>query len=479
MSEPPVDAPQLKPLNSDRTRSPLKWIITGGLVLLALVVIVILPGRLSEPLLVIETQPEQPLQIETPLSEAKKAEFRRSAQKLLQEILQQQRALNAQGVTTWAPNRMAEAEKSLDSGEKLYARGDYEAAMAAYQQAASQFGALENLAKNTLRDALASGREALAEYSQTEAVYAFGLALTIAPDNIEAQQGLTRAKALPQTTPLLEKAEQQLAAEQYSAAIVSLEQLLAIDAAHPDAQALLATARQQAQQQRFTRAMSEGYSALAAGNFSIAREAFTRAQSIAPNSGEPATALAQVDTEQEQRSVNQTLLQARSLEQQEQWQAALDLYTQLLADDPSLTPAKVAKIPAQVRADLDKKMVDTLAEPLKLGNDRRYAAARALLNDARTIDNPGPRLRDQINRLDDLLLKARTAFAIELVSDQQTQVEIFRVGELGQFAQKVVNLRPGVYTAAGHRKGYRDVQVEFVVDGSPLDPIAIVCSEPI
>jgi hypothetical protein len=41
-------------------------------------------------------------------------------------------------------------------------------------------------------------------------------------------------------------------------------------------------------------------------------------------------------------------------------------------------------------------------------------------------------------------------------------------------------LRPGRYIAAGTRKGFRDVRVEFTITGEPLsEAIVVSCEEPI
>jgi len=66
------------------------------------------------------------------------------------------------------------------------------------------------------------------------------------------------------------------------------------------------------------------------------------------------------------------------------------------------------------------------------------------------------------------------------LSDNQTQVVLFRVAELGRFDQLSVKLRPGKYVAAGTRNGFRDVRVEFIVTGNPMaEPIVVRCGEPV
>ena len=56
---------------------------------------------------------------------------------------------------------------------------------------------------------------------------------------------------------------------------------------------------------------------------------------------------------------------------------------------------------------------------------------------------------------------------MRLESDQLTSVTLYRVGALGAFAAKEVELRPGTYTAIGSRDGYRDVRQTFTVRPGP------------
>jgi hypothetical protein len=82
--------------------------------------------------------------------------------------------------------------------------------------------------------------------------------------------------------------------------------------------------------------------------------------------------------------------------------------------------------------------------------------------------------------LRDWLARAEVPVAVALRSDNQTQVTIFRVGQLGAFEQRSLELTPGSYTVIGTRPGYRDVRREIsVVPGTPPPPVEIRCEEKI
>jgi hypothetical protein len=67
---------------------------------------------------------------------------------------------------------------------------------------------------------------------------------------------------------------------------------------------------------------------------------------------------------------------------------------------------------------------------------------------------------------------------VQLVSDNVTDVTVFKVGRLGVFNSQELSLRPGVYVAVGNRPGYRDVRVEFrVAPEIEMDPVVVQCEE--
>ena len=84
--------------------------------------------------------------------------------------------------------------------------------------------------------------------------------------------------------------------------------------------------------------------------------------------------------------------------------------------------------------------------------------AEAVLDRAAEVEQPGPRLARQMAALREALAAAQTVVAVRLVSDGLTDVSVLRVGRLGVFKEKTLQLRPGSYVVVGTRKGYRDTR---------------------
>ena len=57
---------------------------------------------------------------------------------------------------------------------------------------------------------------------------------------------------------------------------------------------------------------------------------------------------------------------------------------------------------------------------------------------------------------------------------------VHKVGRLGTFTRKVLELRPGTYMVVGTRSGFRDVRRQLVVEPSgPPPPLVVRCEEEI
>ena len=74
--------------------------------------------------------------------------------------------------------------------------------------------------------------------------------------------------------------------------------------------------------------------------------------------------------------------------------------------------------------------------------------------------------------------QAETPIRVALASDNATEVQIYRIGKLGLFEQKDLELMPGRYTVVGTRQGFRDVRKELnLMPGSSPPTLVVRCEE--
>jgi hypothetical protein len=129
---------------------------------------------------------------------------------------------------------------------------------------------------------------------------------------------------------------------------------------------------------------------------------------------------------------------------------------------------------------LDGELSTYLERPERLFSPEVRSVARTAVQRAKGISTPGPVLTNQVAAVERLIAGAETPMRVALASDNQTEVTIYRVGRLGAFERKDMELLPGRYTVVGVRPGYRDVRRELtLLPGSAAPTLVIRCEEPI
>lgn len=228
----------------------------------------------------------------------------------------------------------------------------------------------------------------------------------------------------------------------------------------------------------FTVAMSNGLEALEDGRLQAARGHFEAAASLRPEAPEVADGLARTAAAERLALVTAGIGRGLELETSESWGEAEKIYEQVLSIDPEAAGALEGHERTAYRASIDEQLVYHIRNPQRLSSPSVFEDATDLLAEARGLDPHGPRLQNQLSSLEKILEVAATPVPVVVVSDNLTEVVIYRVDRLGSFSQRELELRPGTYTAVGSREGFRDVRVRFEVrSGGPPQPVTVVCTE--
>jgi hypothetical protein len=408
------------------------------------------------------------------------AKAKQAAEEVRAAIDERLQVLNQRAVEQWGGEEYNRVNSLLAAADQDFAGREYALAEEKLNEVTPLLDVLEERAPQILKAQLDAGAQALADGRSEDAKVAFELALKIEPNNQAAARGLKRAGTLDQVLALLATAERQEKEGDATAAADNFRKALALDADAKRASDGLAriSARQAAD--AFASAMARGYSALAAANYSQAREAFEAARRIRPDAPEIGQALRQIEQEQRTHVIGAKLAQAQQLEAKEKWAEALAQYRSVLELDSTVAAANDGVARTSPRAALNEQLELYLTQPERLFSQSVRAVAKETLARASSIANPGPVLSQQIKTLSEWLARADVPVPVSLQSDNVTQVTIYRVGELGAFEQRSLELVPGSYTVVGTRPGYRDVRRQInVVPGAPLEPVVIRCEDKI
>jgi eukaryotic-like serine/threonine-protein kinase len=261
-------------------------------------------------------------------------------------------------------------------------------------------------------------------------------------------------------------------------AIAAYQRALRLDPATGTARAGLARLQARAAGDAYSAAIAQAQAAFARRDYAAAQAAYERAARLRPGAPEVAEGLQQIRRATETRALASTLDRAGEAERNEQWSAALGLYREALKTEPTLSAAQAGVERTEPRAMLDAELQSYLDKPERLYSSAGRDVVRNILERASAVPAPGARLRQQVARMSELLRQAETPIRVALASDNATEVQIYRIGKLGLFEQKDVELMPGRYTVVGTRPGYRDVRRELnLLPGASAPTLVVRCEE--
>lgn len=438
-----------------------------------------------------ETPKAKPAQaateVETPKPEPRKETDFAALARAKQEAEEQRAAidgrfekLRTRAVGLWGGAEFKQASDELAAGDRDFAAREYTTAKEHFAAVAPLLDVLEQRATEVLARQLAAGNAAIAEGRSADAKTAFELALKLDAGNAAATRGLKRSSTLDEVLALVATGERLEKEGDVTAAAETFRKALALDGDTARASSGLARVDARVSNDAFASSMARGFDALAARRYAEARSAFDAAARIRPGSPEVAQALKQIDQEERTRSIAAKLEAASGFESKERWADALKEYRDVAQLDSTVTAANDGVSRTAPRAQLHEELELYLTQPERLFSTPVRSAARQTLARAKQVTPAGPVLQKQVATLSDWLARADVPVQVAFRSDNITQITIYRVGALGSFEQRSLELAPGNYTIVGTRPGYRDVRREInVVPGAALQPVVVRCEEKI
>lgn len=406
------------------------------------------------------------------------AQVKAATDEALGDLLSRLERLRYRGIERWGGQPYLDAMDRYATGDQAYVNRNYAAAGDHYRAVIRMLDPFFDRINDEFNAAMQAGRAAFERQDHREAIRYYDLAVAITPGNPQAEQGLARARSLEAVLQLMERGTSLEKNLEFDAARQAYSNVLELDAAWQPAKDGLLRVDRALEQLSFEQRMTEGFNALGANNLDSAQAAFEAAKGMRPSSDQPVDGLLQVDQARRLARIQALEASAAQHEQNEQWEAAVETYRDALSVDSDLQFAKDGLQRASQRAAIHNQLQTYIENPDSLSQPQTMQQATRMLLDLSRIDPTGPRLADQKEALARLLKRAATPLPVQLVSDNETEVTIFRVGELGSFGQRQLELRPGTYVAMGSRAGYRDVRLEFrVAPEIEMKPIVVQCEE--
>ena len=396
------------------------------------------------------------------------------------EWLRLQARAEAENIAVWGADRYPAILAEAAGGDQKYQEQQYGEAQAAYQNSISGLKDLLAGKEERLTFALANGEQALAEHDGPAAAENFDMALAMDPHNEQARHGAERARNLEQVLALYRKGLELESQDSLTAARQVLQEAAVIDNQFIPASEALARVENRMQELAFQKAMSRTLAALNKYDTEAARKSLAEAARLRPADPSVRDTGQRLAAMEKAQQLSQLQDKAERLAAEEFWAETLQVYEKALALDPHFGFAETGRKMARQRFELDRQVQEIILRPDRLQESGPMQEAEMVLARMLGIEDPGPRLQNQISELSKLIRTASKPVEVILRSDNETSVLIYRVGRFGQFLEKRVSLLPGSYTLVGARPGFRDVRktLEVQAGDNPIT-IDIRCEEPI
>ncbi|MGI9200862.1 MAG: protein kinase domain-containing protein [Woeseiaceae bacterium] len=405
---------------------------------------------------------------------------RSEADQVLGQLLSMMNTLEQRAVQRWGGLRFKQAQEIYAEADAAYLARDWATASDKYLETIEVLEPLIDEVDQVFAQHYNDAQAALEAANTLDALRLFEMAVAISPGHAGAQAGLARAQNLDTVLVLTERGMTFERDLELVAAQEAYKQAVELDPKWQPAREGLDRVSDVINRSEFDQRMTEGLIAISDGHYDAARAAFRMAQELEPESREPADGLLQVEQEIRLNQISAYEQQVLQQEEDEQWLEAVATYDKILEIDDNLEFAQQGKQHARQLTLLHEELDTYIEEPDSLSSPSTMQKATMRVVDITRMSDVGPTLSAKRDELSRLLKRAATPLQVQLVSDNATDVSVYKVGKLGSFETHELTLRPGTYVAVGSRPGYRDVRLEFLVGPEQeAKPIVIRCEEAI
>ena len=390
-------------------------------------------------------------------------------------------ALEDKGLRFWNNPALERLNNAAIAADDAFRRTEGETSLGAYEALLVELTSLEASVPSVIENYEQEAGAVMVAGNYTRAQEVYRTLSLLVPDNPSYLDSLERAEQLPDVTLILSEVDQIIVDGELDDARNRLKDAIALVPDWPaslDTQSRIETA---IGRRDFQTTMTQGFAALAAGEFESARASFKKAEASPFDNGDAEEGLRQIASRETNQIVDRLRQDSEIALENGAWQTAIDLLRELAKLTPRSVAVKAQLNIAEERLALESEGQAYLDDPLSLQSDEQLRRARTWVVNVSRLSPPKGQMSTQLIALGRLLSLARSRYNVTLTSDGLTTVKLLRAGNngaLGSLERTTLQLIPGRYTVTGRRAGFIDVRTDFEVppDGGSI-LIDIRCEE--
>jgi hypothetical protein len=417
----------------------------------------------------------------SPLAAAQNKLDLEKAEALAEDFLRRLLALEDKGLRFWNSPALERLNNAAIAADDAFRRTEGETSLSAYEALLVELTSLEASIPSVIENYEQEAGAVMATGNYTRAQEVYRTLSLLVPDNPSYPDSLERAEQLPDVTLILSEVDQIIVDGKLDDARDRLKDALALVPDWPASLATQSRIETAIGRRDFQATMTQGFAALAAGEFESARALFKKAEASPFDDGDAEEGLRQIASRETNQTVDRLRQDGEIALENGAWQTAIDLLRELAALTPRSVAVQAQLSMAEERLALENEGQAYLDDPLSLQSDEQLQRARAWVVNVSRLSPPKGQMSTQLIALGRLLSLARSRHDVTLTSDGITSVKLLRAGDngaLGALERTTLQLIPGRYTVTGRRAGFIDVRTDFEVppDGEIIQ-IDVRCEE--
>ena len=302
--------------------------------------------------------------------------------------------------------------------------------------------------------------------------------LSIDPSNKELNYLNNRVDNYQNVSNLISSAKEYSFSNEYDLALKTINEALNIDPERIDSIQTKQKLVNDSRSYFFDQNLKNAYKALSLNDFTNSISLFEEAKSLLPNNPELPILKREIDSKKKQYDIILFSESGDRSYSSESWEAAMDAYKNALALDPTNSDL-IAKFN---RTSALKNTYDDLSKYLR--NIDRLSSPNIRNNFKKSLDIANKINLDTENNLIDLINNANQIFkkygemiVLNLISNNETFVDIQKTRQYQPFTEENIKLYPGKFVIVAKKRGMQSFRKEIYLEpGKEFLSITAICS---
>jgi hypothetical protein len=378
----------------------------------------------------------------------------------------------------WNEAKNIEIEALKERATASFSTGKYAAALESLRQAKVAVQDVLKERDTIFDEAMANAIQSFHKNIYEESKLHIDRALTVKPNSKYALEVSEKIEVLPQIMQLLEKAKIAQIENNLDKEYAALKKITGLDPARTNLRIRADELSKEINERRFAQYVESGLDHIDQRKLSGAKKSLAEGRRIYPSRPELDILKKKISFLEKEIKLERAVNQANSAIEKDDWSAVHAIYSNAIKDNPENQHVVDGLKVASEIISLNETITKYLGSPYRLASKNISRSAMRLLDQAGEYSSKSQSLGKRSLELQNLIQKFTKDVEVRVVSDNQTNILVRGVGVVGLTLDKIIKLKPGVYTFEGTKPGYKAKLVKVKIPPDQMSfKVEVFCDE--